>query len=676
LMLKALRLKNIRSYKDQTIEFPLGTTLFEGDIGSGKSTILMAIEFALFGLGSERGSSLLRIGASEGAVGLTFEVDGKDYTIVRTIKRRGKGVQQGEGYLRTPEESLYLSPTELKEKVLEILSFNEPPDPKARSLIYRYAIFTPQEEMKGILTLPPDLRLQTIRKALRIEDYRIAMENASSIAREIRQKSLEFEIRSQDLEALKKDLEERKKKLVEDEERCRILKAEEESINHKVEELKEELGRFQDRRAEMIAIVSRIPILKDRLKEVSEEIEGALSEKRGCEDKIRDLEARVEAFSKLQPPTSKSEEALLLDIRRLEEEERRLREVGAILRRKLEELEEIERQGICPTCERKVDPREFGEKIRLKRLEEAEASKKLMEASEELKTSKELLEALRVYEAAVKENHRDMEELRFYLRRGGELEDRIEFLMERQRMLKQELEKAEEDAAGLQDLLSLIASKEAELQEEERRLLAVRRELSRLEGGIGEAKKALTELEEQIKSREAVRQKARRLREYTSWLEDYFLPTLEIIERQALVSNNLEFNESFQRWFKMLIEDPSKDARVDESFTPIVEQDGYEQDIEYLSGGERTSLALAYRLALNSLVRRASLGMKSNLLILDEPTDGFSKEQLSKVRDILEELRCPQVILVSHEKEMESFADHVYNVVKEAGESKIVPQGS
>ncbi|MEM2926681.1 MAG: hypothetical protein QXO94_04370 [Candidatus Bathyarchaeia archaeon] len=673
-MLKALRLKNIRSYIDQTIEFPLGTTLFEGDIGSGKSTILMAIEFALFGLGSEKGASLLRIGASEGAVGLTFEVDGREYTIVRTIKRRGRGVQQGEGYLKTPEESLYLSPTELKEKVLQILSFKEPPDPKARSLIYRYAIFTPQEEMKGILTLPQDLRLQTIRKALGIEDYKIAMENASTIAKEIRQKGVEFEIRSGDLEALKKDFEERKEKLEENERRSKILKAEEELTVHKIEEMKKELEGFQDKKAEIMAIRSRIPILKERLEDILREMEEALSERRGCEEKIKDLETRIEAFNQLQPPTSKSEEELLLEIQRLEAEERSLREFGAIVRRKAEELEEIEKRGICPTCERKVDPKEFEEKIRLKRHEEAETSKKIVAAVEALKASKELLEALKAYEMAAKENQRDMEELQAYLRRSGELEDRIEFLEKRQRELMQELEVAEREAEKLRDILSNIASKEAELQEEERRLLAIRRELARLEGTIGETKKALTQLEEEIKHRETLRQKARRLREYTSWLEDYFIPTLGAIERQALVSNNLEFNESFQRWFKMLIEDPGKDARVDESFTPIVEQDGYEQDIEYLSGGERTSLALAYRLALNSLVRRTSIAMKSNVLILDEPTDGFSKEQLSKVRDILEELHCPQVILVSHEKEMESFADQVFSVVKEGGESKILPQ--
>ncbi|HYB03810.1 MAG TPA: SbcC/MukB-like Walker B domain-containing protein, partial [Nitrososphaerales archaeon] len=105
--------------------------------------------------------------------------------------------------------------------------------------------------------------------------------------------------------------------------------------------------------------------------------------------------------------------------------------------------------------------------------------------------------------------------------------------------------------------------------------------------------------------------------------------------------------------------------------TPVVQQDGIDQDVGYLSGGEKTSIALAYRLALNAVVRRVSTGMKSNLLILDEPTDGFSKEQLSKVREILDELQSPQIILVSHERELESFADQVIRVTKTNGVSAI-----
>ena len=114
---------------------------------------------------------------------------------------------------------------------------------------------------------------------------------------------------------------------------------------------------------------------------------------------------------------------------------------------------------------------------------------------------------------------------------------------------------------------------------------------------------------------------------------------------------------------------------VDEDFTPVVTQDGYDQEVDFLSGGEKTSVALAYRLALNSIVQQVSAGMKSNLIILDEPTDGFSKEQLYKIRDILRELQSPQTILVSHETELEGFADHVFMVSKEGGRSLISISG-
>ena len=50
MILNSLVINNIRSYDHEEVVFPRGISLFEGDIGSGKSTILMAIEFALFGL--------------------------------------------------------------------------------------------------------------------------------------------------------------------------------------------------------------------------------------------------------------------------------------------------------------------------------------------------------------------------------------------------------------------------------------------------------------------------------------------------------------------------------------------------------------------------------------------------------------------------------------------------
>ncbi|MFW6233655.1 MAG: AAA family ATPase, partial [Nanoarchaeota archaeon] len=86
--LKKIRLKNIRSYKEQEIEFPVGSTLLSGDIGSGKTSILLAIEFALFGLQpGQKGSSLLKNGEDEGGVILNFEIDEKDIEVERYLKR-------------------------------------------------------------------------------------------------------------------------------------------------------------------------------------------------------------------------------------------------------------------------------------------------------------------------------------------------------------------------------------------------------------------------------------------------------------------------------------------------------------------------------------------------------------------------------------------------------------
>jgi exonuclease SbcC len=154
------------------------------------------------------------------------------------------------------------------------------------------------------------------------------------------------------------------------------------------------------------------------------------------------------------------------------------------------------------------------------------------------------------------------------------------------------------------------------------------------------------------------------------WLNQHFIPSLEQIESQVLISVREEFNKLFQKWFYLLIEVGDIDVEIDEYFTPIVNQSGYHLEVDSLSGGEKTSIALAYRLALNEIIRRMIM-LDDNLLILDEPTDGFSKEQLIQIKLVLEELSAAQVIIVSHEKELEGFVETIFRVVKEREKSQV-----
>ena len=84
---KRIKIQNIRSYEN--LDLNSGSLLLSGDIRSGKTSILIAIEFALFGLQpGQKGASLLKNGKDEGKVELEFEIDKNLYTIERTLKRK------------------------------------------------------------------------------------------------------------------------------------------------------------------------------------------------------------------------------------------------------------------------------------------------------------------------------------------------------------------------------------------------------------------------------------------------------------------------------------------------------------------------------------------------------------------------------------------------------------
>lgn len=677
MIVKSLRLKNIRSYEDASIDFPIGTMLFEGDIGSGKSTILLAIEFALFGLGDQKGAALLRIGANKGSVTLKFEVDRQEFEVHRSLERGKSSVQQGEGYIKSAEGIKHLSASEIKQEILDILSFNEPPDPKAQSVIYRYAVYTPQEEMKKILSDSADARLQTLRKALRIEDYRVAAGNASkdkdsNLAKVIRDKVAFLEGRVADIVEKQKELKEKKESIGENQKILQTHVKEREKLQTELDKNKDELKNLRESEKKLKKAEAEIPLLTEQIREKNIQIEDRTSETDGLNEEIASkLQPEIDELSKIERPTEKDVEVLDEELKDLSEKANELRKLETTIETKIEDYQSVEQNKICPTCDRPADPKEFKTKIDAKLEEKQKASEAVEECEKQIETTKDLIEKLKKFSEAQEK----LENLNELVKKNKE---HIEKNTQKIKILKTEREKLQKklDAAKAEfKTLEKVSQRINELNDATE---GIQRELNEVMGKVSSAKTMIQTLKEgaktlgdEIQKKEEQKKLNVELNEYHIWLEDYLVPTLDNIEKHIMITINQEFNQCFQRWFNLLVEDPRKDVRVDEDFTPIIEQDGYEQSVDFLSGGEKTSVALAYRLALNGIVQKVSVGMKSNLLILDEPTDGFSKEQLFKVREILDELKCPQVIMVSHERELESFADRVFRVEKRDGVSEI-----
>jgi exonuclease SbcC len=145
------------------------------------------------------------------------------------------------------------------------------------------------------------------------------------------------------------------------------------------------------------------------------------------------------------------------------------------------------------------------------------------------------------------------------------------------------------------------------------------------------------------------------------------------IETNVLAKLRNDFSKLFNEWFSTLVSD-TLSVRLDESFSPVISNQDYEIEYEFLSGGERTAVALAYRLSLNQILNSMLSRINTkDIIILDEPTDGFSEQQLDKMRDILEQLNSKQTIIVSHEQKIEGFVDNIVRIKKDDS-SGIAPQ--
>ncbi|MGQ9805778.1 MAG: AAA family ATPase [Chlorobiales bacterium] len=94
---KKLRLKNFLSYGDSLQELDFDSfqlAVLTGENGAGKSSLIEAIPFCIWGQGRENKSELLRKGASEARLELEFELQKNIYRITRILKSGKSTISQ------------------------------------------------------------------------------------------------------------------------------------------------------------------------------------------------------------------------------------------------------------------------------------------------------------------------------------------------------------------------------------------------------------------------------------------------------------------------------------------------------------------------------------------------------------------------------------------------------
>jgi len=204
MLFKKLHLQNIRSYEDLKIEFPQGSVLLAGDIGSGKTSILLGLQFALFGLQpGQKGASILRQGMDNAYACLEIEVEGNLITLERTIKKsKSGGITQDSNIITIGTTREELSTSEMKDRVIRLLNYPKEFIKKS-NLLYKFTVYTPQEEMKSIIQERPEVRLDTLRHIFGIDRYKRIKDNSQILLQKVKEAIKIKEVLASELNLLK-----------------------------------------------------------------------------------------------------------------------------------------------------------------------------------------------------------------------------------------------------------------------------------------------------------------------------------------------------------------------------------------------------------------------------------------------------------------------------------------
>lgn len=675
-----LKVENIRSYNSEEIIFPQGSVLLSGGIGSGKSSLLLAMEYALFGLQpGQKGTALLNSASDEGSVVIELEISGRVVEIERKLKRTPRGVSNDYSAITIDGEKVESSTTEVKTKVLSLLGY--PAEfIKKNNLLYRYTVFTPQEQMKQIILEDPDSRLNLIRHIFGIDKYKRIKENLSLYSIKLREKTREIqgELKSlegnmQKIDFAKEKIQEISKSIESQKSELSKLKTLEESINSVLGEIESKISEKTklEREVEKLKILRSTKL--ESLDNLSEEIRESrkyISEN-AAEFSEQEYSSIILEIKEIQKRIDSLNAKYIDSISKINSNEMKRNET-------IEKKERIFKIDICPTCLQDVSE---NYKHNILNNSDNIITELLKENASLENLKEEIVREMDILTNKRKDFESKIKELDILKSKQDYIEKakmKLSNLEERKSQLKKDLLHLDSSLEDLDLKIKNFDKYGEEHEEKESDLKSLKSHERSIEISLAELAKEselitqqLSDLKDKEDEKSRIEQNLTNVLELNDWLSTKFTYLIEYIERNTLMALRSEFSTVFKSWFRMLVTDINLEVQLDESFSPIVINSGAELEYSFLSGGERTAIALAYRLSLNQVLNsRLSKIKTKDLVILDEPTDGFSDKQIESLRDVLEGLTVAQLLIVSHEQKIESFVDHVIKIEKDQGGSR------
>ncbi len=624
-MIRNIELVDFLAHSNTKLGFENDATVFVGDNGAGKSSIIDAITFSLFGEHTRKNTKgLIRRGANQGFAKIEFSANGKNYQAIRKIDSKGtltaqfaedvngKLIPIAEGERKQFGESM----TKHVEETLG-MDFEK----------LKIASIVQQGELSSIIKAKPKEFKELLNTIIGIDKLDAALTSMRTVQREFRN-TIQKKFGYDDTQV----------ELLEN----KIIEYQNESKN--AQPRLEELGVEKKEQESLIAKLEK-QIQSDSTKE----------------SQLKDLESRKKEWQEYAKDVIKS-----------------IQNEVAELAEKL-----VLKDGKCPVCDSAVDHlkplfqkkhiedeiKEIEKKIEKLENEKDELEQNIDSLSDDLEESKKAETILSTYKiknqsqldeiiAEIKMKVKQMQKIPLTINSGQLVE--AASLDSHAKTIYENIVSLEKSTKGFdqQEFLKNIESRTNSMT----KLSQINQEYGEISGNVKKAKAELEKLDSTLTELKYVVGYVTELENIQENVYNRDGPVgkslrswaLEIISQKA--SDYLEkLNIKIQR---ISLSEKTRDVNIS-----CYSRDTM-LDLESLSGGEQVSIALALRLGMSHLLGSSNL----NFMILDEPTahlDGERRKSLVNVLSQLTNLKedsSMQFIIITHDAEIfdDSSVENIY----------------
>jgi exonuclease SbcC len=689
--IEIVQLENIRSHVKSTVPFARGFNCLVGGVGTGKSSVLYAVDFALFGEPLGRSFEyLLREGADSAKVTVQFSQNGRTYKLVRGLKRRGKGIGQDFEELKLFEDETLIASMKtdaIAEQFKAITGLDKE--------LYREIVWVRQEHLKELLDAAPRDRQRRLDELFGLSDYEVAWSNIAAYKRDyeterrvyekdpdvvgLEKLSGEYNCVTEEFTLLEMELQDSVGKLA-------GAKRALEDAEAKLKKLEEKKLRIEELKRKEAEVQANISSTADAVASLDQRVEGKKTIIDNLRQRQNSLESQVVACKRTLEDAgvavNQPVEALRVQLAAFDDKLSSLRaEQEATmqnLRADKKRAESLSMESRCPLCLQSLDGEYktgLMDRIQQENANRQNTIKQLQgeiekmqrtklaanEAFSNLQTLTTRAEDLRM---RISEEEKNLGDLAVEVEGKRQLEAELGGQLEALRFEISRFEMSDLEAARTQreQAFTQYYRVEADLRTKENRKKDLMTRLDEVKERIDHAQEKLERMQKIARTVEVLSAIRDAYRSIQPKLRSEFVKVLRNFVQQVL--DSLVGGEA-----------PLLNVVVDETYTPYVKSEsGSDRDVTNLSGGERTLLAFAYRLGLGQLIMQSRTGHGLSMLLLDEPTESLGREDgsIDRLAEAISRFKAiEQIIAVTHSEAFAEKAEHVIILEKEAGISKI-----